>query len=78
MATDIQAQDAHFAAEFSPDVDAEKVGSVYATALFGALDNDLQKISEVLDELMNIRTDEIRPIDALNELIRLQEIASGK
>ena len=51
MATDIQAQDAHFAAEFSPDVDAEKVGGVYATALFGALDNDLQKISEVLGEL---------------------------
>ena len=51
MATDIQAQDAHFAAEFSPDVDAEKVGSVYAAALFGALDDDLQKIGEVLDEL---------------------------
>ena len=51
MATDIQAQDAHFAAEFSPDVDAEKVGSVYAAALFGALDDDLQKIGEVLGEL---------------------------
>lgn len=50
MATDIQAIDAHFAAEMSPDVSAEKIGSVYAEALFRAADNDLSRIREIICE----------------------------
>ncbi len=50
MATDVSANDARFAAESSPDVTAEKIGDVYAGALFGALDNHPTKIGEVLDE----------------------------
>ena len=57
MATDVQAQDARFAAELSLDVDAQRVGSVYVEALFGAIDNDLAKAREVLDELHAFLTD---------------------
>ena len=50
MATDIHATDARFAAEASPDVNAEKIGEVYAESLFGVLDNDPVRIGEMLEE----------------------------
>lgn len=50
MSTDVNALDSKYAAEFSPDVTMEKISSVYADALFGVIDNDLQKVREILGE----------------------------
>ncbi|MDO4574351.1 MAG: ATP synthase F1 subunit delta [Planctomycetia bacterium] len=49
MATDVQAKDARFAAELY-DVNAEKIGKVYAEALFGVVDDDLSRVRELLGE----------------------------
>ena len=57
MSTDNQALDAHFAAEFNPDVSAQKVGEIYADALFGVMDNDLVKAKEVLEEYAEFISD---------------------
>ncbi|MBQ2821513.1 MAG: ATP synthase F1 subunit delta [Thermoguttaceae bacterium] len=50
MSTDVNALDSKYAAEVSPDVTMEKISSVYADALFGVIDNDLQKVKEILGE----------------------------
>ncbi len=50
MSNDVNALDSRYAAEASPDVTVEKIGSVYADALFGVIDNDLQKVKEILGE----------------------------
>ncbi len=47
---DIIARDAHSAARLSPDVGQEKIGEIYARALFGATENAGQTVA-VLDEL---------------------------
>jgi len=47
---DIHANDARYAAEASPDVSAERVGEVYAEALFGVLENDPVRVGEMLEE----------------------------
>lgn len=57
MSTDVNALDSQFAAEFSPDITVEKIGSVYADALFGVIDNDLQKVKEILAEYAEFITD---------------------
>lgn len=50
MSTDVNALDSRYAAEASPNITVEKIGSVYADALFGVIDNDLQKVKEILGE----------------------------
>lgn len=50
MSNDVNALDSRYAAEASPDITVEKIGSVYADALFGVIDNDLQKVKEILGE----------------------------
>ena len=57
MSTDVNALDSQFAAEFSPDINVEKIGSVYADALFGVVDNDLQKVREILGEYAEFVSD---------------------
>ncbi|MDO4551214.1 MAG: ATP synthase F1 subunit delta [Planctomycetia bacterium] len=56
MAADVSANDARFAAESNPDVNAEKIGDVYAESLFGVLENEPKRIGEILEEFSDFIT----------------------
>lgn len=76
MTTDVQAKDAHFAAEMSPDVNAEKIGSVYAEALFGAVDNDLPRVREVLNEFHEFIQEVLDAYPAFETLLSSRLVSS--
>lgn len=76
MTTDVQAKDAHFAAEMSPDVNAEKIGSVYAEALFGAADNDLSRVREILNEFHEFIQEVLDAYPAFETLLSSRLVSS--
>ncbi len=63
MTTDIHAEDARFAAEFSPDVTVERVAAVYAEALLdvaqasGLAEALIEELSDVVREVLDPRPD---------------------
>ena len=67
---DITARDAQNAARFSPDVGREKVGEIYARALFGTAENAGQTVA-VLEELDAIVSEVLCPVPQAGNGARL-------
>lgn len=59
MTSDVSS-DARYAGEFDSNVDAEKIGEVYAEALFASLDRDLPRCTEVMEEFHSLVKEVLR------------------
>ncbi|MBQ9455893.1 MAG: hypothetical protein IJU53_09530, partial [Thermoguttaceae bacterium] len=78
MSTDVNALDSRYAAEASPDVTMEKISSVYADALFGVIDNDLQKVREILGEYAEFITDVLDSYPDYDRILKSRLVASDE